>query len=373
MKPEPFRIDPIFSERIWGTHSLAPLFPNQINLREPIGEAWLTGLDCRIATGTFTGKTLREAWQQMPPDWRGTFFRGSGLQPRHKGHSAAGASAPEDDAKAVDDFPLLVKFIFPNDKLSIQVHPNDIYAATHEQAAGGRGKTEMWHAVSAEPGAQVLVGLKPGVDKPKFLAALAAHTIEDLFEPLPVHTGDTFFVPAGTPHTIGPKMTLCEVQEYSDLTYRIDDFGRLDAQGKPRELHIEKALAVMDFGPPKGGKVPPLTLNADDHQAKLLCACPYFAVERLRFSEPQEFPADPAHFQLLIILNGRGNLGWPDSAARYNPGECWLLPATLDQATLHPLQPTTILRTYVPDLSALQQRLSDAGISASAISQSVFP
>ncbi|HXL22515.1 MAG TPA: type I phosphomannose isomerase catalytic subunit [Candidatus Dormibacteraeota bacterium] len=348
MKPEPFRIDPIFSERIWGAHSLAPLFPNQTNLYSPIGEAWLTGLDCRTATGTFAGKTLREAWQQMPPDWRGS------------------------QLAAISDFPLLVKFIFPNDKLSIQVHPDDTYAAAHEQAAGGRGKTEMWHAISVEPGAQVLVGLKPGVDKPKFLAALAAHTIEDLFEPLPVHAGDTFYVPAGTPHTIGPKMILCEVQEYSDLTYRIDDFGRLDAHGKPRELHIEKALAVMDFGPPKGGKVPPLALNADDHQATLLCACPYFAVERLKFSEPLEFPADPGHFQLLIILTGRGNLGWPDTAARYNPGECWLLPATLDQATLHPLQPTTLLRTYVPNLPTLQQRLSDAGISASAISQSVF-
>jgi mannose-6-phosphate isomerase len=349
MKPEPFRIDPMFSERIWGTHSLAPLFPNQIHLREPIGEAWLTGLDCGIATGTFAGKTLREAWQQMPPEWRGS--------------------------QLVDtsDFPLLVKFIFPNDKLSIQVHPDDTYAAIHEQAAGGRGKTEMWHAISAEPGAQVLVGLKPGVDKPQFLAALATHTVEDLFQPLPVHTGDTFFVPAGTPHTIGPKMILCEVQEYSDLTYRIYDFGRLDAQGKPRELHIEKALAVMDFGPPKGGKVPPLALNADDRQAKLLCACPYFAVERLAFSEPREFPTDPAHFQLLIILTGRGNLGWPDSAARYNPGECWLLPATLDQAALHPLRSTTLLRTYVSNLSTLQQRLSDAGLSAFAISHSVFP
>jgi len=365
MKPEPFRIEPVFSPRIWGAHSLAPLFPDKANLIEPIGEAWLTGLDCHIATGTFSGKTLRETWHQMPPEWRGQRFTES------------------------SDFPLLVKFIFPNDKLSIQVHPDDAYASAHEKAAGGRGKTEMWHAVSAEPGAQVLVGLKPGVDKEKFLEGLAPHTLETLFQPHAVYAGDTFFVPAGTPHTIGPKMILCEVQQYSDLTYRVYDYGRLDAHGKPRELHIEKALEVMRFGYTKGGKVPSLTLDspesgsgygakpylpnrAADHKRKLLCACPYFASERLEFSKRLEFPADSEHFRLLIVLNGRGNLGWPDSAARYNPGECWFLPGSLDLAALHPLQPTTLLRVYVPDLPALRQRLLDAGLPASAISQSVF-
>src|SRR5260370_36678411 len=143
---------------------------------------------------------LGEAWAEMPAEWRGTRLA------------------------SVENFPLLVKFIFPNDKLSIQVHPDDAYASVHEQAAGGRGKTEMWHAVSAESGACVLVGLKPGVDKEKFLRSLAAHTLENLFQAHEVKAGDTFFVPAGTPHTIGPGMTLCEVQEYSDLTYRVYDY-----------------------------------------------------------------------------------------------------------------------------------------------------
>src|SRR5262249_33961637 len=159
MKPEPFRIDPMFSERIWGARSLAPIYPEKANLAEPIGEAWLTGYDCRVATGAFADKTLREAWHQMPREWRGT------------------------QLVAHEDFPLLVKFIFPTDKLSIQVHPDDAYASVHEKAAGARGKTEMWHAVSAEPEARVLVGLKPGVNKEKFLEGLAPHTLEDLFQP----------------------------------------------------------------------------------------------------------------------------------------------------------------------------------------------
>jgi mannose-6-phosphate isomerase len=347
-RPEPFRIEPIFSPRIWGVRSLAPLFPEKTNLAEPLGEAWLTGMDCAIATGPLAGRSLGAAWHEMSPEWRG-----SGLG-------------------AVRDFPLLAKFIFPKEKLSIQVHPDDAYAAVHEKAAGGRGKTEMWHIVSAEPGAHLLAGLKHGVTKERFLEGLAAHTLEDLFHDRHVHAGDTFFIPAGTPHTIGTDMVVCELQEYSDLTYRIYDYGRVDAHGKPRELHIEKALEVTHFGYSHEGKVPPIALGPSDHDAKLLCACPYFAAERLEFSERREFAGDAERFQLLIILAGRGNLGWPAGAARYNAGECWFLPAAVDLAALHPLQPTVVLRTYVPDIAALSNRLREAGVSSSAISQSIF-
>ncbi len=348
LKPEPFRIEPIFSPRIWGSRSLAPLFPEKTNLAEPLGEAWLTGLDCKIATGPFAGRTLGATWHEMSEEWRGSAL------------------------KAVKEFPLLAKFIFPKDKLSIQVHPDDAYAAVHEKGSGGCGKTEMWYIVSAEPGAQLLAGLKPGVTKEKFLESLASHTLENLFQAPHVHAGDTFFIPAGMPHTIGPDMIVCEVQEYSDLTYRIFDYDRVDAHGKPRELHIEKALEVIHFGFSRGGKVPPLALGASGQHAKLLCACHYFAVERLEFSERCEFAGDSEHFQLLIILAGRGNLGWPASAARYNAGECWFLPASVDLAALHPLQSTIVLRAYVPDIAALPKHLHDSGISASAIAQSVF-
>jgi mannose-6-phosphate isomerase len=348
MRPEPTRIEPIFSPRIWGAKSLAPLFPEKTNLAEPLGEAWLTGLDCKIATGPFAGKTLAAAWHEMPSEWRGSKLA------------------------ATHDFPLLVKFIFPTDKLSIQVHPDDAYASLHEKAAGGRGKTEMWYVVSAMPGARLLAGLKPGVIKERFLEALAGHALEGVFQAHEVRAGDTFFIPAGVPHTIGPHMVICEVQEYSDVTYRVYDYDRLDSHGKPRELHIEKALEVIKFGNAQGKKIPPLALNASGQHAKLLCACCYFAAEWFDFSERREFPADPEHFQLLIVLSGCGNLGWPDGAARYNAGECWLLPASLDLAAMHPLQPTTILRAYVPDIATLAKQLHDAGTPASVISQSVF-
>jgi mannose-6-phosphate isomerase len=224
VRPEPTRIDPIFSPRLWGSHSLAPIYPEKTNLAEPLGEAWLTGVDCKIASGPLAGKTLGDAWSAMPGEWRGTRLNSR------------------------KDYPLLVKFMFPQEKLSIQVHPDDAYAAAHEQAAGGKGKTEMWHAVSSEPGAKLLLGLKPGTDKQKFLDAMKENTLEDIFQAHDVKAGDTFFVTPGTPHTIGPGMILCEVQEYSDLTYRVYDYGRVDKNGRARELHVAKALEVMKFG-----------------------------------------------------------------------------------------------------------------------------
>src|SRR5215467_4022621 len=234
--------------------SLAPLFPEKTNLPEPIGEVWLTGVDCKVATGPFAGKTLGEAWRKMASEWRGTSL--------------------QDEAS----FPLLLKFIFPKDKLSIQVHPDDAYASVHEQGAGGRGKTEMWYVVSAEPGARLLAGLKTGVTKETFLAGLRSLTLEDLFQSYEVCAGDTFFIPAGMPHTIGPDMIICEVQEYSDLTYRVYDYGRVDARGKPRELHIEKALAVTDFESTARAKVEtrPLRVHGEI-VGEPLVDCPYFS------------------------------------------------------------------------------------------------
>jgi mannose-6-phosphate isomerase len=349
LKPEPIRIEPIFSERLWGSRSLAPLYPEKINLAEPLGEAWLTGVDCRLATGPFAGKKLGDAWRDMPVEWRGSHF-----------------SEPS-------DFPLLLKFIFPTDKLSIQVHPDDAYASTHEKAAGGRGKTEMWHIVSARQGARLLLGIKPGVTRDQLEKSLQSNTVENLFVSHSVHAGDTFFVPARTAHTIGADIVVFEVQEYSDLTYRVYDYGRLDSHGRPRDLHIEKAFEVLSFDPVRGGRVAPLSLPETGAGRSLLAACRYFATERIEFSEKFEIHPALEHFELIVILEGRGNLGWPSTAARYNSGECWLLPASLSSASLHALQPTTIMRTYVPHLADMQKALHDAGYSASAIAQTVFP
>jgi mannose-6-phosphate isomerase len=348
VRSEPTRIEPIFSPRLWGKRSLAPLYPEKSNLSEPLGEAWLTGLDCRIASGPFKGKTLGSAWRGMPLEWRGTSLA------------------------SVADFPLLVKFIFPNDKLSIQVHPDDAYAAAHEQSAGGRGKTEMWHALSAEPGAQVLVGLKPHTSKEQFRNALAGTSLEDFFVPHAVHPGDTFYVPAGTPHTIGPGMVLCEIQEYSDLTYRVYDYDRIDTHGKSRELHIKKALEVMNFGATTAGKPPRLSLPARGFDRSLLVACRYFAAERWELILPCAAQVDPFHFDLFIVLSGNGTLDARGFSAPYRSGECWYFPADLETYDFKPGEHTTFIRAYVPNLPALREELHLARHSKTAVSCAVF-
>lgn len=305
----------MFVPRIWGMRSLAPLFPEKTNLQEPIGEVWLTGVDCKVATGPFAGKTLAQAWREMPAEWRGANFGEAG------------------------DFPLLVKFIFPTDKLSIQVHPDDAYASVHEKSAGGRGKTEMWHVVSAKPGASLLLGMKPGVTREKFLEALQNHTLEDFLQRHPVRAGDTFFIPARTPHTIGPDMVICEVQEYSDLTYRVYDYGRVDASGKPRELHIEKALAVMNFDPKAGGKVAPRARVKGRENAGVddLVDCAYFSVDRIQIDRTAqlklfEAPPGQSRFQILVVLSGEGPMSChpprhTQGANLLKAGECWFIPA----------------------------------------------
>jgi mannose-6-phosphate isomerase len=336
--------------RIWGARSLAPIYPDKTDLPEPIGEAWLTGPESKIGTGPLPGP-LNQAWQKMPPEWRGTDF--------------ASHRAPR-------EFPLLAKFLFPTDQLSIQVHPDDAHASQYE-APDAVGKTEMWHVVSAEPGATLLLGLVPDVDRKKFQSAIKQGGLEKFFECLPVSPGDTFYVPSGTPHTIGAGMILCEVQQNSDLTYRLYDFHRVDAKGNPRELHIEKGLAVIDFDHRRGGKVMPVELPSTDGAKKhLLLACPYFATERWDLSAQHHANSVPAHFELLVILSGRGNIQWSSNSCSYRQGECWFIPANLGEFSVLPESPTSILLTYVPDIDSLRNDLSRDGVPKFAIEQVLF-
>src|SRR3984885_3288799 len=166
VKLRPSRLEPIFDKRPWGVHSLAPLFPEQNNLKEKIGEAWLTGEKCRFADGPFAGSTLGEAWPRMSVEWTGTKVRHEGV------------------------FPILVKFIFTDEKLSVQVHPDDDYASQHEKQAGGRGKTEMWYFVSARPGSEILFGLKPGMERDSFRRAINESTAENCVVRVPTNARD---------------------------------------------------------------------------------------------------------------------------------------------------------------------------------------
>jgi len=339
------RIEPVFSPRLWGAHSLSPFFPDKQNLSEPLGEAWLTSIDARIVNGPFAGRPLGASWHVMPESWRGTKL----------------ANFP--------DFPVLVKFLFPNDKLSIQVHPDDSYAAKHEQTAGGRGKTEMWHIVSAKPDAEILFGLNPGVTREGFRKAIVDGSLETLLSRQPVRAGDTFFVAPGTQHALGAGIVVCEVQEYSDLTYRVYDFGRLDSSGKPRQLHIDKAMEVTRFGVPAPGKLESMALHSPDAKKYLLAACPYFATERWDCCKTTLIESDPQHFQLLVFLEGYGKLYDADTVFDYRIGEAWFLPAALPVTALHPDSRTSLLRIFVPTADSYRRQLRNQGFDELALSR----
>lgn len=281
---------------------------------------WLTGNDCRFADGPFAGEKLGDAWARMSDDWSGS------------------------NVSRDKPFPLLAKFIFPEEKLSVQVHPDDDYARKNEATAGGVGKTEMWYIISARKGAEVRVGLKSGVTRETFRRAIADGSAKEYVDRLPVSAGDTIFVPAGTVHMIGPGMAICEIQQNSDITYRVFDFNRLTSEGKPRELHIEKSLDVIRFGEQHGGKVTAEMLGA----VSTLVECPYFAVMKSVFAEPQHRRKPAGLMEVLIIIEGTGKIEIPDAEIEYAAAQAWLVPAALRECQFVPATRTTMLHAHVP-------------------------
>ncbi|MDP9172218.1 MAG: class I mannose-6-phosphate isomerase, partial [Acidobacteriota bacterium] len=213
---------------------------------------------------------------------------------------------------ASDAVPILVKLLFTSDKLSIQVHPGDEYAGLHESSPG---KTEMWHVLRAEPDAQVGIGLREPIERERLREAIVDGSIEDLLRWVPAAVGDTFFIPAGTIHAIGGGLVLCEVQQVSDVTYRLHDYGR------GRDLHVQKAMDVSDLTP-HDGRALPLELGEG---RTLLKSCEYFRTERLVVRGRAVCPA-PAENTLYVAIGGEGMI----SGAPFVPGEAWEVMAGAD-------------------------------------------
>ncbi|MGC9159380.1 MAG: class I mannose-6-phosphate isomerase [Terracidiphilus sp.] len=211
----PFCIAPCFSERIWGCPDLRPWYDVGAEVGKLIGEAWLTGDLCRVASGAHAGRTLAELFAEFPEALLGA------------------AAAPNREPGAVGASPLLIKVIFAREKLSVQVHPDDRMARKY---GAPRGKTECWYVLEARPGAQLALGLRPGVTLDQVQAGIGAGTLEESLNVIDVTAGDVVFVDAGTVHAIWPGSILLEIQQNCDLTYRMYDYGR------PRELHIDKSL-----------------------------------------------------------------------------------------------------------------------------------
>jgi mannose-6-phosphate isomerase len=295
----PFRIAPFFRTRIWGFDDLRPWF-DFTTAGEPIGEVWLTGDQCLAETGPLAGDSLDEIVRN-----HATILLG--------------------DDYVSETFPLLVKILFPKEKLSVQVHPNDAMAHKYGDP---RGKTECWYALDAQPGSTVALGIKPGADPEKIRAAILDSTLEDWVELVPVEARDMIFVDAGTVHAVGPGVVLLETQQNSDLTYRMYDYGR------PRELHIDRSLEAMRMKT-RAGKVPPVAENA---HTKLIDV-DYFRVDRfgLEVSGQGALPdseSDGGRFndraQILFVPEGEVTLfadSSPEEPIRIGPCQTAIVPA----------------------------------------------
>src|ERR1700731_2083196 len=302
MDVAPFRLKPWFSERVWGKQDLRPWYADT-GTTELVGEAWLTGPQCVVETGALAGRTLASVATELG-----------------------------------GEFPLLVKLLFPAEKLSVQVHPDDVQA----QALGEtRGKTECWYVLEAEPGAAVALGLKAGLDAAAVKAAVAEGTMEELMEWVPVSVGDMLFVDAGTVHAIGPGVVLLETQQTSDVTYRLYDYGR------PRELHLDQGFRVVRTHT-AAGKVAP---QGKDGFTRLI-AQKYFTVDRFNVAAGGSTlipPSDSAGLSsCLIPLSGTGRVATAAGSVELIPGKAVILPAKSGNAMVEATTPATVIHCFEP-------------------------
>jgi mannose-6-phosphate isomerase len=221
------------------------------------------------------------------------------------------------------DLPLLVKFLFTSERLSVQVHPNDAFAAAH---GGARGKTEMWYVMRAEPGARLAIGFRESISRERLREAAASGEIERLLNWMEVEAGDTFFIPAGTVHAIGGGLALCEIQQHSDVTYRLYDYGR------GRELHLDQAIQVAST---EASLPRSLILPID---------CEYFHTELARTTSSLLYKPEPERFHIVVFISGAGNI----ARRPFQEGEAWLVPPGGQPFEIEPAIPLKFLRSWVP-------------------------
>ncbi len=300
---EPLFFHRIAKEKVWGGRTLAPRLGFAPDFDGPLGETWelsdYPGEETAIRGGAFDGVSLRT------------------LMVEH-GSTLLGSSRPDPDGR----FPLLVKFIEAADDLSVQIHPPD-----GDKSPTGVGKTEAWYVLGTEPGAAVICGLKEGTEQARFEADAASARVRDHLHEFPVTAGDCIFVPSGQTHAIRAGVTLCEVQQTSDVTFRMYDWDRLGLDGQPREVHVEQACSVVDYALSPGAAV---RVPADEAAGEL-ARCDYFRLELLRPGVGAALTRD-GRARTVSVVAGAGKIASSDgsfSSRELRFGDTLLIPASL--------------------------------------------
>ena len=313
----PFLLKPAGKDYLWGGHRLKDDFSKEIDM-EPLAETW----ECSthpdgpsiVASGAHTGMRLTEVLKEHP-EYMGTH--------------------PKTDG----GLPILIKFIDAKQDLSVQVHPNDEYAKKYEH--GSLGKTEMWYVLDATKDARLVYGFYHDISKEKLKKSLEEGTVERYLQKVKVKKDDLFYIEAGTVHAIGAGILIAEIQECSNITYRMYDYNRMDKDGKPRTLHIERALEVANRIGTQTPRQPMRVLRYQKGCAsELLCRCKYFQVERQLINtekcrEMADFQTDGNSFQVLLCVDGCGTLFGEGEMIHFFKGDCIFVPADSMPLKLH--------------------------------------
>lgn len=319
----PLKFHTIFKDKIWGGTKIRDLLGKDFSPLPNCGETWeLSGVEgdvSVVANGPLRGKTLVELIKEFKEELVGA-----------KAFNVYGTN-----------FPLLVKFIDANDDLSIQVHPNDQQAKKYDSF----GKTEMWYIIQAEENATLITGFNKDLDKEEFVKHMENDTLEEVLNKEEVSADDVFFIPAGRIHTIGKGILLAEIQQSSDITFRIYDFNRKDAQGNLRELHVEKALDVIDYSSYPEYKI---TQPLEKNKVTQLVKSQYFTTNRLILDKP--YVRNKSNIDSFIIytcLNGSADFTEGQNQLQVSMGDVVLIPASAQDIHINPITRCKILETCI--------------------------
>jgi len=320
----PLKFEPVLIEMVWGGTLLRQKYGRCVE-SDKIGESW--DISCHqkgesiVANGALRGISLKCILEKYPREILGASFGGS------------------------YEFPLLLKLIHAKDVLSVQVHPADLYAQSHEGEPFG--KTEMWYILEAGDDAELIYGLKKGTDKATFCECMEQNKLDECLNRLKVKAGDAVYIPAGLIHAIGKDILLCEIQQSSDLTYRVFDWNRTGIDGNPRKLHVEKALDVIDFNMTHPVS-PILGLSFEEPGCvrTFLVGCKYFAIEKIDIRAGVKENTDGERFHTLTVIRGLGEIIFKSGSINFKAGDSLLLPAALGEYEIR--GECGVLKAYVP-------------------------
>ncbi|HEY9508798.1 MAG TPA: type I phosphomannose isomerase catalytic subunit [Verrucomicrobiae bacterium] len=306
-----FKFNSIFKERVWGGRNLETLYHKQLPGSGPIGESWEVsdrpGDASVIANGPLAGKNLRWLMENHERELLGDAKSQNGL------------------------FPLLVKILDAQEKLSLQVHP----PASKAAELGGDPKTEMWYIVQAAPGAELYVGLKRGVTREEFERRIQDGTVAECFHRVPVKAGDTMFLPSGRVHAIGAGLVIFEIQQNSDTTYRVFDWNRVGTDGKPRDLHVPQSLASIDFEDVEPALTGGDFTAAGRFKIRPLAKHPLFSVDAFRALSKETISFKQPRLKIVGVLENSVTISGAGVSVELHPGEFGLIPASVSDAELH--------------------------------------